>query len=604
MRNYVRITGDSYTSAKLDEAAARVRNKELTLDKAVDLYKIPKTTIWRHSKLKPDEESKVGRPTALSKSDEKRIVYALKILGECGFGMNVEGLKNIIQSYVESGEFDNPFKNNRPGDDWVRSFKKRWSSELSFRVAQNLPANRASNANQKTVDHFFDLLEKKLNELEILNSPMNIWNTDETNLQASIGRQRVFCRRGSKNVQILVGDNEKTGYTVLSCVNACGIYMPPYVVYKSLHLYDTWVAGGPDGAMYNNSPSGWMEESQFFEWLKEIFVPNSKKYSGKHLLIFDGHNSHISVRTIELAIENNITLLCLPAHTTHILQPLDVSVFKSVKVNWRKILTDFFQKHKFQNVTKEKFPSLLKLLYENSFKRIHSINGFEETGIFPFNRTKISAEKLAISFSYEESDSEREKETPAERRKKSKTEAENIKQVSEKSEDVLKAVILNHIQTTTDSKERKKRLERPLAEAVTEKYSLDQMKARESIKKNKIENKKRKSLKKSNKKKTKKRTNNKAKKAKIDNDSEEEEDDIDEADKENRVADSQQEEIDFDDKKCFKCKVEIKKVLRSDQLKWQSCENCSNWACYTCVNKLHGKLSSDEFYCSNRCKNL
>ena len=46
------------------------------------------------------------------------------------------------------------------------------------------------------------------------------------------------------------------------------------------------------------------------------------------LLIQDGHVSHMSVELIELARANNIHLSCLPSHTTHILQPLDVGVFK------------------------------------------------------------------------------------------------------------------------------------------------------------------------------------------------------------------------------------------------------------------------------------
>ena len=54
------------------------------------------------------------------------------------------------------------------------------------------------------------------------------------------------------------------------------------------------------------------------------------------LLIKDGHTSHTSIEVIELACANNVDLLCLPAHTTHILQPLDVGVFKSFKAHFSK----------------------------------------------------------------------------------------------------------------------------------------------------------------------------------------------------------------------------------------------------------------------------
>lgn len=47
------------------------------------------------------------------------------------------------------------------------------------------------------------------------------------------------------------------------------------------------------------------------------------------LLVLDGHGSHITINVIEFAKSNGIHLLCLPSHTSHILQPLDVGVFKS-----------------------------------------------------------------------------------------------------------------------------------------------------------------------------------------------------------------------------------------------------------------------------------
>ena len=47
-----------------------------------------------------------------------------------------------------------------------------------------------------------------------------------------------------------------------------------------------------------------------------------------HLLLFlDGHKSHISLDLLEWAKERKIILFILPAHTSHILQPLDVSCY-------------------------------------------------------------------------------------------------------------------------------------------------------------------------------------------------------------------------------------------------------------------------------------
>ena len=56
-------------------------------------------------------------------------------------------------------------------------------------------------------------------------------------------------------------------------------------------------------------------------------------------LIIDGHGLHISIEMIQVVIDNNI-LYCLPPHTTHILQPLDVAVYRPLKAHFSKI-TDF-----------------------------------------------------------------------------------------------------------------------------------------------------------------------------------------------------------------------------------------------------------------------
>ena len=45
------------------------------------------------------------------------------------------------------------------------------------------------------------------------------------------------------------------------------------------------------------------------------------------LLIYDGHKSHVAISVIEWAMAHNITILVLPAHCSHILQPLGVGCF-------------------------------------------------------------------------------------------------------------------------------------------------------------------------------------------------------------------------------------------------------------------------------------
>ena len=64
-----------------------------------------------------------------------------------------------------------------------------------------------------------------------------------------------------------------------------------------------------------------------------VFEPSTKPASPtqRRLLIMDGHGSHITANVIAQCMEHTIDLLILPPHTSHVLQPLDVSVFSPLK---------------------------------------------------------------------------------------------------------------------------------------------------------------------------------------------------------------------------------------------------------------------------------
>jgi hypothetical protein len=46
-----------------------------------------------------------------------------------------------------------------------------------------------------------------------------------------------------------------------------------------------------------------------------------------HLLILDGHGSHLNLEAIKQAYEARLNMITFPSRTSHILQPLDVNYF-------------------------------------------------------------------------------------------------------------------------------------------------------------------------------------------------------------------------------------------------------------------------------------
>ena len=105
------------------------------------------------------------------------------------------------------------------------------------------------------------------------------------------------------------------------------------------------------------------------------------------LLIYDGHLSHVWYQTLKLAREKNITIIKLPAHTTDLLQPLDISVFKSVKDHWGEEL--FKRLHTTRSrLSKKEFCSHIASdkVWREAFSETRIKKGFAKCGIYPYNR--------------------------------------------------------------------------------------------------------------------------------------------------------------------------------------------------------------------------
>eukprot|EP00745_Piridium_sociabile_P012380 TRINITY_DN190907_c0_g1_i1.p1 TRINITY_DN190907_c0_g1~~TRINITY_DN190907_c0_g1_i1.p1 ORF type:complete len:178 (-),score=23.43 TRINITY_DN190907_c0_g1_i1:26-559(-) len=90
--------------------------------------------------------------------------------------------------------------------------------------------------------------------------------------------------------------------------------------------------GAPTGSLVTNNESGWMDKDMFMTWIRHFTTHVKPSPDRPVLLIMDGHSSHTrSLAAIDYARENGIVMLSLPPHSTHRLQPLDVSFFKPLQ---------------------------------------------------------------------------------------------------------------------------------------------------------------------------------------------------------------------------------------------------------------------------------
>ena len=118
------------------------------------------------------------------------------------------------------------------------------------------------------------------------------------------------------------------------------------------------------------------------------------------MLILDGHDSHNFISLIELAVENQISIVELPAHKLHWLQPCDRTVFGPLKAYWNSACQDTTNLCPSMVVSQRSFCGLLKTAWEKAMAAKNIRSGFRACGIFPLNPDKIPAEAYMPNSAY------------------------------------------------------------------------------------------------------------------------------------------------------------------------------------------------------------
>jgi hypothetical protein len=99
---------------------------------------------------------------------------------------------------------------------------------------------------------------------------------------------------------------------------------------------DGWmITSMPGDIVQAVSETGYTDNIIGLQWL-HYFERLTCNTLGTHcLLLLDGHGSHMTSKSIDYCDKNNIIPYCLPHHSTHLMQPLDLVVFSPYK-HWHQ----------------------------------------------------------------------------------------------------------------------------------------------------------------------------------------------------------------------------------------------------------------------------
>ena len=117
--------------------------------------------------------------------------------------------------------------------------------------------------------------------------------------------------------------------TILTFINGVGNVVPPMVIHKGECVQTQGTRDAPVGVCIATTSKGYITKQfheygvMFVRWLK-----THRKLEKPHLLIIDTHKSHVyDVAFFDCMKANNIQVLEIPPHTSHIVQALDSTPF-------------------------------------------------------------------------------------------------------------------------------------------------------------------------------------------------------------------------------------------------------------------------------------
>ena len=219
----------------------------------------------------------------------------------------------------------------------------------------------------------------------------DIWNMDKSGFMVGMGKnQKVITKDPCWKLYLGSSTNHEL-VTVVEAISAGGRTIPPIVILpgkcQQEHRYDC--TSIEDQALVAVSDSGFLNDKLALEWVKHFNKYSTKDQAGVWwMLLLDGHRSHCTYKFLNYCTDADILLFCLPPHTTHILQPLDVVVFQPYKY-WHTQAIDEATCTRCDDFNKMEFLEALGSIRAKTFKTSTILSVFKKTGLYPYNPAKV-----------------------------------------------------------------------------------------------------------------------------------------------------------------------------------------------------------------------
>jgi hypothetical protein len=281
------------------------------------------------------------------------------------------------------------------GKRWVGRFVAR-SDALKMAFNRAKDRQRVLQEDPEVISAWFKLVDEIRAKYGV--DQDDIHNFDETGFQMGIiGSMKVVTGSERRMRPELIQPGDREWVTVVQSICAAGYTTPPFIIYKGRVHISAWYEEKdiPHNWKLSVSENGWTNNALGFEWLKHFDTHTRPRQVGVYrLLILDGHESHTSQDFKDYCLEHKILTLCMPSHSSHILQPLDVVCFSPLKQKYSQRVRDLARQRVF-HIDKEGFLPAFRDAFFDVFTEENCRKAFEASGLVPSN-AQVVLDRLEV----------------------------------------------------------------------------------------------------------------------------------------------------------------------------------------------------------------
>lgn len=358
-----------------------------SLRAAARSYNIPHMTLTRRHKGTPSRADSTSPHLLLTQTEETTLIQWILSMDTRGTSPTQalvrEMAELLLAERVQVASAIPP----KIGQRWVYRFIQR-HPEIKSRYNRKYDYQRAKCEDPEVVRAWFLLVRNTIAKYGIVDE--DIYNFDETGFQMGvIATSKVITSAEAERTNAIQPGNREW-VTVIESINSTGWVLPPMIIFKAQLHQKSWYDNLPLHWRIAVSDNGWTTDALGLEWLKKQFVPFTEARTvGKYrLLILDGHGSHVTAEFDQYCKENSVVWLCMPPHSSHFLQPLDVSCFAGLKRSYGLKVQEEMRAG-INHVDKDDFIGLYTKARTATYSSDTVRSGFKATGLVPFNPDEV-----------------------------------------------------------------------------------------------------------------------------------------------------------------------------------------------------------------------